>query len=221
MKKIKYPFYSRILNSEYKLRFKSLSKIEKRNYRINQFFTALFFFVFFFWTIVFLVFAKINNMFITNKTLSTIVSVFCVILFIPVSGFITWLHYLVFKKFIRPGTIGELTNDLIIKITQPLREYYHVPDDNFIVTKCYNSSDKFMINKDVILFFVDGKLRITNNFNRSIKDFGCYELDEKDTSVKNIVDIKVKTFIKCGDISLELGYKAKTYIDKYWKTKNI
>ncbi len=221
MKKIKYPVYTRILNSECKLRFKSLSKIEKRNYRINKFFTVLFFFVFFFWTIVFLVFAKVNNNFITNKILSTIVSVFCVILFIPVSSFITWLHYLLFKRIIKPFAIGELTNDLIIRITQPLREYYLVPNDNFIVTKCYNSSDKFMINKDVLLFFADGKLRITNNFYRSIKDFGCYELDEKDTSVKNIVDNKVKTIIKCDDISFELGYKAKTYINKYWKTKKI
>ncbi len=61
-----------------------------------------------------------------------------------------------------------------------------------------------MINKDMILFFIDGKLRITNNFYRSIKYFGCYELDEKVTNVKNIVDHKIKTIIKCGDISLKL-----------------
>lgn len=220
MKKIKYCYHYKIQNIENKLRFKSLSKIEKRNRIINKLFTAFIIAVFFFWVVAFAFLASKNNIFISNKNLSITISVMCWILLFPGSIAITAAHLLLFKNIIPPVTQGKITSEMIIKITKPLRNYYEVPEKNYIVTKCYKSSNELLSDKDLLLFFVDGKLRITNNLYQSKKDLGCLEFSKEETSVKNIIDGKlVKTMIKCDGFYLELGYRARTYIYKYWEMK--
>ncbi len=223
MKKFHYPFYYKISFNEKKQYFNNLSKVGKKNHIINSFLKYLLIFVLIFWLIVFFLLAKYNFLFISNKILSQIVTVICWIAFIPAPIAITIFHYSFLKRFIHPVSIRRLEKEIIAQITIPLRKYYKVPKDDYVVTKCYNSTNKEMINQDVLLFFNENKLRITNNFYYSIRDFGCIEFTNTEVTVYNKPkDNKkgVKTIIQSEHFQLELGYRARTFIMKHWSNIN-
>lgn len=86
---------------------------------------------------------------------------------------------------------------------------------NYLVTKCYDSSNNLLVNKDLLLFFHYNKLRIVNDFTSTINDFGCYELeiDSFDLYYGKRIDI-VTIKIKTDKFYLSLGKRAKSFISK-------
>lgn len=133
-----------------------------------------------------------------------------VIAWVGLSGLLTTY---IEKRFPAP-TLPGLRHDEIATCTQPLREFYKVPDD-YIVTKCYDSTNPSMKKKDVLLFTYKGKLRITNNFFSSPKDFGCYEFDLSEITVRNqVIDGRTVTLLASKTFQGQFGYRAKTFISK-------
>lgn len=133
-----------------------------------------------------------------------------VIAWVILSGLLTTY---IEKRFPAPVLSG-LRPDEIATCTQPLRKFYKVPDD-YIVTKCYDSTNPSMKKKDVLLFTYKGKLRITNNFFSSPKDFGCYEFDLSEITVRNqVIDGKTVTLLESKKFQGQFGYRAKTFISK-------
>ena len=133
-----------------------------------------------------------------------------VIAWVGLSGLLTTL---IEKRFPAP-TLPGLRHDEIATCTQPLRTFYKVPDD-YIVTKCYDSTNPSMKKKDVLLFTYKGKLRITNNFFSSPKDFGCYEFDLSEITVRNqVIDGRTVTLLASKTFQGQFGYRAKTFISK-------
>ncbi len=133
-----------------------------------------------------------------------------VIAWVGLSGLLTTY---IEKRFPAP-TLPGLRHDEIATCTQPLREFYKVPDD-YIVTKCYDSTNPSMKKKDVLLFTYKGKLRIINNFFSSPKDFGCYEFDLSEITVRNqVIDGKTVTLLESKKFQGKFGYRAKTFISK-------
>lgn len=75
-----------------------------------------------------------------------------------------------------------------------------------------------MINRDVIICYTDGKIKITNDFYHFVYDFGCYELDLSEIKYHNIKDGNlIKTILTFNDQTFILGYRLKTFIEKHIK----
>lgn len=220
MKRLRYKNYSKIVNSEAKERFKQLSKVAKRNQKINRFIGWFLFCSFLFWLIALLVVAITAKSWITNESLAQFVKIVSYVLLLPLPIVMTVLNYRLLKRFFRPVEPTKFTTELICKIAEPLRIYYKVPEKDYIVTKCTCSTLESMIDKDVLLFIADGKLRITNDFFHSKFDFGCFEFEKEEVTVKYINDDgRIKTLIKSKDFILYLGKRAKPFIYKQWLKK--
>lgn len=214
MKKYKYPFFKKILRRKAKERFKQLSRIQKRNFVINKIvgyaFVALYFLMVIALVVLTLIISRAN----INNILKGFLIVGMVILTVFLPLVVIALIYKIVHKRIPQTTMGKLNMDAIKRVTQPLVSYYKIPD-NYVVVKCYSSSKPLVVNEDVILFVNDGKMRITNDFFHSIKDFGCYEFDYQEITCFNKVENGiVKTFIKSDGAEFVLSYKARTFIKK-------
>lgn len=95
---------------------------------------------------------------------------------------------------------------------------YLIIDNHYIITKCYDSTNPKLINKDVIICISENKLKIINNLYRSIYDFGCYEFNLDEIKYENIKDNNlVKTKITTDKITFVLGYRTKAFIKKNQK----
>ena len=72
-----------------------------------------------------------------------------------------------------------------------------------------------MINKDVILFIYNNKLRIINDFTSSKKDFGCYEIPKNEIiCVYEEHNKLLSAAIKCNNFIVVLGKRAKPFIKR-------
>jgi hypothetical protein len=144
-----------------------------------------------------------------NKTIFIIIVVFCS-MFLP--AIILFFPYNHLSKKFPYQSLPNVNRRMIRKCSAPLMKYYKVQDDH-IITKCYDSSKSFLIDKDLILFFHKGKLRIVNDFTTTIKDFGCYELsiDEFEVFYEQR-DKLLTTIIQSKKLTLLLGKSAKSFI---------
>jgi len=146
---------------------------------------------------------------VIGKTWYTILVIF-VSLILP--ALLLYFPYHKLERYYPPQSLETISRETISEVNIKLLKYYNVPED-YLVTKCYDCSNQLLIDKDVLLFFHNGKLRIVNDFTSTIKDFGCYEfgLDELDMSYGKKEDI-VTTEIKAEKSYLSLGKRAKPYI---------
>ena len=108
------------------------------------------------------------------------------------------------------------------KACQHLREYYGLCQP-YVLTKCFDCTNKKFKNKDVCVFVAKGKLRITvdlvHGFLHGWKDAGCYVFDKKEISLAKIqTDKGLMLQLKAKDTVFLLGYTAKTFIQKNFLT---
>ena len=98
-----------------------------------------------------------------------------------------------------------------------LREFYGFQEP-FVVTKCYDSSDKRFKDHDICLFVADGELRLTTNLQHGFldmrRDLGCYafqfgeiQLSESQAGERQAVELR------CGEVTFLLGQRAKVITD--------
>jgi len=144
-----------------------------------------------------------------GKTFYTILVIF-VSLVLPI--FLLSFPFLKLEKHYPSQSLETIPRDIVAIINIKLLKYYKIPK-NYIVTKCYDSSNHLLVEKDVLIFFHKDKLRIVNDFTSTIKDFGCFEfgLDEFKLSYGKKGDI-VTTEIKTEKFYILLGKRAKPYI---------
>lgn len=215
MKYFKYPLYDNILRREYKLRFKNLDKKAQRNARINDAVSLAFVFLFFALLASFILLTKYLTHIIENKVLGTLVLVGMVVVIVIVPIPISIFLYSLVAKHLPPSRIGDLTLLSIQETTLTLKKYYKISEPK-TVTKCYKCSKACFDNKDITIFLHNGKIRITIDFDHSIKDFGCYEFSFEEASFYNKEDDGlIKTFLKVGDTEFILGKRAKTFLTRH------
>ncbi|MBQ7010723.1 MAG: hypothetical protein IJN63_03365 [Clostridia bacterium] len=99
-----------------------------------------------------------------------------------------------------------------------LREFYGVNDDH-VVTKCFDSAEKGLINKDLCIFVCGEELRICSNIVQGFKsesaDVGCYALPIKEIKYETTVFNKISALrISDGDFYVTLGKRAGKIIEK-------
>ncbi len=196
MKYFKYPFQNRIIRKTISERIKKYNKNQKRNYYISKvmIYTAI---IFFFILMASIIYFAVNMYdYIDNNIIATILSVLLWVIFIPVPGIISSIIFTPLFKLFPYNSLPGITPQMINKVTKPLRDFYKVPNE-YIITKCYHSTDKKLINKDILLFINNESIRVVNNFYSSTKDFGCYEfkLDEIEFYNKKI-NSRITTIIK-------------------------
>ncbi len=214
MKYFKYP-YMNIAKKKSKLRFKNLDKKAQRNSRINDAVSLAFFALNIIPAVSLYLLTKYLARIIENKTLETfmIVGMVVVIVIVPIP--ISIFLYSLVAKHLPPSRIGDLTLLSIQETTIPLKKFYGINDPK-TVTKCYKCSKACFDNKDITIFLHNGKIRITIDFDHSIKDFGCYEFSFEEASFYNKEDDGlIKTFLKVGDTEFILGKRAKTFLTRH------
>lgn len=108
---------------------------------------------------------------------------------------------------------------LLHDASSQLREFYGFREP-FLVTKCYQSSDRQFDRHDVCIFIVDGELRITANLHYGFfdpkRDLGCYGLTRQELSLRD-AQYKDRSAVelRAGELSFLLGCRAKAFIDSY------
>lgn len=210
-------YYKSNYNSDYKLlklKIKALSKKDKRNYKISE----ILYFVSFFiliaeFVLMFLLIINVKHM--TNnqflKILLIVIFSF-LLLILPIS--LLSFHIYLINHFFKVSNFHNTTYKMMYEANIKIFEYYDL-NNNYIITKCYNSSNDSFINKDVLICYNNGKIKITNDLYHSISDIGCYEFDLSEIKYYNFKeDGLIKTKLECEDINFILGYRAKTFIEK-------
>lgn len=212
MRRFKYPFSKHINKKLLRKRIYQLDNSARRSYianrRFHLIFGTLFWILFvFFLSIMIVLEQKIEP--VIGKTLFTILIIF-VSLILP--ALLLLFPYRILEKKYPPQLLETIPRDIIAIINIKLMKYYKITD-NYIVTKCFDSSNQLLVEKDVLIFFHKDKLRIVNDFTSTIKDFGCFEfgLDEFILSYGKKGDI-VTTEIKTEKFYISLGKRAKPYI---------
>lgn len=100
-----------------------------------------------------------------------------------------------------------------------LREFYGVQSP-FIVTKCFESSDRKFNDHDLCIFAVGEELRITTNLDYGFfnpqKDLGCYAFDRGEIvfEQKQVGD-RATVELRAGDVSFLLGQRAYGFIREF------
>jgi hypothetical protein len=99
-----------------------------------------------------------------------------------------------------------------------LHKYYGLQEP-YIVTKCYDSTNKGFKNKDVCIFECDGEIRLKKELchtvNLTERDFGCYSFssDEITLCYRDYIGTKA-TVLNVGNETFLLGKRAKRAIEK-------
>ncbi len=211
----KYKNDRRIEKRLLKERLHKLTENQQRNHRVNRIMLKASFFLFVVMFIaMFILSLKVVTSYINNDILigitMSILVVFSVML--PILFLIPIIHFIE-KRYPFYG-LSDISRDMRINSNSDLFQYYQI-NDNYIVTKCYDCSNLDLVNKDLMLYFHDGKLRITNDFTRSSYDFGCFEfeINEIEVSYDRTTEL-LKTVITTEDMRLVLGRRAKPYLRK-------
>ena len=112
--------------------------------------------------------------------------------------------------------IPAMKKDIFSKACSHLREYYGI-QKSYLLTKCFDSTDRKFRDHDVCIFIVDSELRITtdlvNGFLYGERDLGCYAFNaEEITLKKQIYNNRLAVELRSGDTVFLLGYRAMGYI---------
>lgn len=221
MRRFKYPFSKCIDKKLLRKRIDLLDNSARQRYianrRFHLTFQALYWILFVFLLGIMIVLEQIIEPAI-GKTLNTILVIF-ISLVLPI--LLLSFPFLKLEKHYPSQSLETFPRDIVAVINIKLLKYYKIPK-NYIVTKCYDSSNHLLVEKDVLIFFHKDKLRIVNDFSSTIKDFGCFEfgLDEFKLSYGKKGDI-VTTEIITEKLYISLGKRAKPFIARRGEIENV
>ena len=149
--------------------------------------------------------------------------VFIGLIMIIISAVLTFLLTLQLWKKVDSFHWPTMKKEIFSKACSHLRDYYELREP-YIVTKCFDSTDKKFKNHDVCIFVVKDELRITTDLLRGFlygeRDLGCYAFEMNEIVIsKREVENHLITELKAGDTYFRLGYRAKGFIERNLITK--
>ena len=111
-----------------------------------------------------------------------------------------------------------MKKETLLKASAHLRDYYGF-NEPYIITKCFDSTDKKFIGCDVCIFVCNNELRITKDivhgFLYGEKDLGCYAFKADEITLsKQIDEACLRCELSTKDLTFLLGYRAKKYIEE-------
>ena len=134
------------------------------------------------------------------------------------SGVLTVALTMPLWKKVESFHIPSIKKDIFSKACKHLRDYYQLQEP-YLITKCFDSTDKKFENHDVCIFVVGDELRITTDLVRGFlhgeRDLGCYAFKKEEITLsKQNVGNHLIAELKANNIVFLLGYRAKGFIDK-------
>lgn len=198
----------------YKERINELEKKDRINHKISSVSITITFLTMIAEAVLIIYFAKNMNAFINNEVVAIIISTLLWLLLIPLLIFTLIGSISLITRFFPEPTLPRIKAETYLKVNSNKFKYYGL-NDNYIITKCYYSNHLEFIDHDVIVCFINNKIKITNDLYHSIDDFGCYEFDINEIRYFNIKeDDLVKTKIVDNNDVFILGYRTRTFINK-------
>ena len=142
-----------------------------------------------------------------------------------VSGGLTAILTTPLWKKVETFDIPLMKKEIFSKACKHLRDYYQLQEP-YIITKCFESTDKNFQNHDVCIFIVGDELRITTDliqgFLHGERDLGCYAFKTKEiTLLKRNNGMHLVAELRADNTVFLLGYRAKGFIDKFLNSKNV
>ena len=121
--------------------------------------------------------------------------------------------------------IPSMKKAIFSKACKHLRDYYQL-QETYIITKCFDATDKKFRNHDVCIFIVEDELRITTDlvhgFLHGDRDLGCYAFKLNEiTLTKQQSGNHLVAELKANNTVFRLGYRAKGFIDKESIAKSV
>ena len=118
-----------------------------------------------------------------------------------------------------------MKKEIFSKACKHLRDYYQLQEP-YIITKCFEATDKNFQNHDVCIFIVGDELRITTDliqgFLHDERDLGCYAFKtEEITLLKRNNGKHLVAELRADNTVFLLGYRAKRFIDNFLNSKNV
>jgi len=221
MRKFKYLHSKRIEKKLLKKRIDLLNPEARKRFKSNQLFSRFFAVLYWSMMIVFLGAMIFIERYIEpaiGKTLFIILVIFCTF-FLP--GVILLFPYIKLAKKYPRQRLEDIPREVITECNTPLFKFYKIPE-NFIITKCYDSSNQNLISKDLLIYIYKDRLRIVNDFTTTNKDFGCYEFELSETEIKygKKGDLTT-TELSANKLTLSLGKRAKPFISNKGGTDDV
>lgn len=226
----KYKNINKNLNHALKEQYKTLTMCEKRTVRKEErwrkFSTIITLIVYFSCIVIGIYWIKSipHPSFLLWRILVIIGKVLIGLILLIVSTLVTYgLTFPLWRK-VESFHLPTMKKEIFSKACGHLRDYYKLQEP-YIVTKCFDSSDKKFKNHDVCIFVAHDELRITTDLIRGFlhgeRDLGCYafklneiELSKQQSENHLIAELKAdKTFFL-------LGYRAKGFIEKNFIAKD-
>ena len=142
-----------------------------------------------------------------------------------VSGSLTVILTTPLWKKVETFDIPLMKKEIFSKACKHLRDYYQLQEP-YIITKCFEATDKNFQNHDVCIFIVGDELRITTDLIQGFlygeRDLGCYAFKtEEITLLKRNNGKHLVAELRADNTVFLLGYRAKGFIDNFLNSKNV
>ena len=140
------------------------------------------------------------------------------LVFVILGGILTVAFTMPLWKKVESFHLPSIKKEIFSKACGHLRDYYGLQEP-YIITKCFDSTDKKFQNHDVCIFVVDDELRLTtdlvNGFLHGERDKGCYAFERDEITLSKQQDgTHLIVELRTNSIAFKLGYRAKGYIVK-------
>lgn len=139
-----------------------------------------------------------------------------------VSAFLTFGLTSPLWKKVESFHLPTWKKEILSKACSHLREYYGLQEP-YIVTKCFDATDKAFQHHDVCIFVARDELRITTDLARGFlygeRDLGCYAFKRHEITLSKQQDGRhLVVELKTDNAVFLLGYRAKGFIEKHFLT---
>lgn len=116
------------------------------------------------------------------------------------------------------NTAKKLKKSTLDSASEYLRIYYGLTDA-FVITKCYDATDRKFKNHDICLFVKDNELclctNLVNGLLNSDKDLGCYAFTKEEiTLTERVTDKYTAAVLACGETEFVLGKRVRAWIER-------
>lgn len=231
MRYFRYKNTNKNLNNALKEQYKTLTEDEKRTFRKEKcwrkFSTIITLVVYFSCIVAGILLLKAIPQPYTwfLKLLVMICKVVIGLIMLIVSGVLTAGFTMPLWKKVESFHIPSMKKEIFSKACGHLRNYYELQEP-YIITKCFEATDKKFQNHDVCIFVVGDELRLTTDLVRGFlhgeRDLGCYAFKQEEITLsKQKNGNHLVAELRADNTVFMLGYRAKGFIDKNFITKEI
>ena len=139
-----------------------------------------------------------------------------------ISGIATGIPFGILLDKVRYN-LPEMRKEFIKKASEPIRKYYGLSDD-YLITKCFESTNTLFNDHDICIFRYGNEIRMTTDivkgFINGNCDLGCYSIKFNELKIyKDDYNDKRVTVLEFDKEKFVIGIKAYSYIAKLMKTK--